>query len=190
MLHSSKLAFVPIPTWLPSSPTIVLQTNNFGVNKSHAGHFCSWVIAERQSISTINPQRRKGSFIKCRWCNPEERCSEPRESVTSRVCETVEQNLTSFSNLDRQFKPWSRRIDKLLSGHPGNNASRRMTGVACTRFSSAVANQKKGLILDNCQTTTTTYGFFFRPISTQDIYQSRNAILHSWTSRSYSSLLR
>ena len=81
-------------------------------------------------------------------------------------------------------------MDKLLSGGPGSNESRRMAGVACTKLSRAVANQERGLILGTCQVNTKTYGIFFHLTGTQDIYQLWNAIHHSWMPQSYSSLPR
>ena len=142
------------------STYIVLQTKCFGISKSHAGYFHS-------SHRTINPQKVKGSWTVYGWWSPEEPCNEVRKPVGR-----VWNFWTSFSNVSKQCRAWPRRVDRLPSG--GNNKTCKMSLEACARFPTAEANKKR-LILNRYQRHTTN---FFRLISTQGIWQSRNAIHH------------
>ena len=69
-----------------------------------------------------SPKVEKRNDTEYGWWSPEEPCTNEARKPVGRVCVWPH-----FSNLSRECRAWSRRVDRLLSGDPGNSESRRMT---------------------------------------------------------------
>ena len=101
-----------------------------------------------------SPKVEKRKDTEYGWWSPEEPCTNEARKPVGRVCVWPH-----FSNLSRECRAWSRRVDRLLSGDPGNSESRRMTEETYCQWRRVPGslqqktNRKKmRLILDQYQT--------------------------------------